>query len=73
MPLCCIQNSHDEDGEKAGQDRVGYVSAIAAMLWARNELCTQRVVKSAYAAAVDLSMQSRYQQIEYGSNKVGYR
>ena len=37
MPLFCIQNSHGEDGEKAGQDRVDYVSAIAAMLWTRNE------------------------------------
>ena len=40
MPLLCIQNGHGEDGEKAGQTRVSYVSAISAMLWTRSQpLC----------------------------------
>lgn len=37
MPLFGIQNGHGENSEKARQDRVGYISAIAAMLWIRDE------------------------------------
>ena len=59
MPVFCIQKSHGEDGEKAGQDRVGYVSAIAAMLWTRNEplylksrkVCLRRSFRSVNAKA----------------------
>ena len=59
MPLLCIQNCHGEDGEKAGQDRVSYVSAIAAMIWTRSQplclesrkVCLRRTDRSVNAKA----------------------